>query len=787
MALRRYLLEHALERVLQATNLRRPQREALEAFHELITRLDRDFADLSREELAAKVHDLFPAWQSGGDFPQLTFALATGVGKTRLMGAIAAYLLIGGQSRNFLLLAPRAAILRKLVSEASPNSSKYLFVDPALVPEPKLWYPGNLDSFDAGRAEERPDVANLFVFSPQGLTGDDKRVARAGEFSDLSLLEYLSTLEDLVVIVDEAHHLGRTASSETKTWTESVRQLNPRIQIGMTATPRDEPGVNILYSYDLATCLREKLYTKDVRLVVEQRKDAGLNDEDWDRYTLDFGLRRLEAKALATQEVDPASPLRKAHPVMLVCAENTNHANAIERWLIGQRGFDPKEVLVTHSAKAKTEDDLARLVGIEAANSRVRVVVNVFELTEGWDVTNVYVIVPLRKMGTFQGAIQTMGRGLRLPAGRRVDHPELDVLDVLCFGRQSFEEILGQALKEYGEVEDEESYVDIRTSDDNELTRPLPQFELILEAKVPIVFDFPNVRRQPVEPDLDFDVAARKGTERRAVALTLAKPGWGATDEALRLDQEAFVRLVAARVIRDLRYLSTPLHLTKVAALVRGYLRSLGLADEGQIDLNWMAVAELIKDEIDSGYRGKEIEYDVTPGSRVVTLGSVVVHASKPVLTDVLEPSSWNDGYVRAPIGPWSRSVTTGAILDGAGEYRTAWILDHSGAVTWWLRNDPAQLRVPTPIGNHEPDFVFSRTLDGREELWMLEIKGEYLWDPPTSDARVKAKAARTWASALNVAAGRETWHYGLVLADDVTDCNTLEDLLSVAVLAAPK
>src|SRR5207249_1708621 len=153
-----------------------------------------------------------PQWQFAGGFPNLIVALATGVGKTRLMGAIAAYLYLSGQSRNFVLLAPRAAILRKLIQETQPASPKYLFVDPGLVPEPAVWHSGNVEAFrpsDAGMHQP-----NIFVFSPLAFVGDDKRVTRVDEFSGVSILGHLRSLVDLVVMVDETHHLAGTAEAE---------------------------------------------------------------------------------------------------------------------------------------------------------------------------------------------------------------------------------------------------------------------------------------------------------------------------------------------------------------------------------------------------------------------------------------------------------------------------------------------------------------------------------------------------------------------------------------------
>src|ERR1700736_2643412 len=61
------------------------------------------------------------------DFPSLCFALATGVGKTRLMGAFISYLYLTGKSRHFFLLAPNKTIYEKLLGAFSPEHPKYVF------------------------------------------------------------------------------------------------------------------------------------------------------------------------------------------------------------------------------------------------------------------------------------------------------------------------------------------------------------------------------------------------------------------------------------------------------------------------------------------------------------------------------------------------------------------------------------------------------------------------------------------------------------------------------------
>ena len=56
------------------------------------------------------------------EFPSLCFALATGVGKTRLMGAFISYLHLAHGIHNFFVLAPNLTIYNKLITDFTPNT-----------------------------------------------------------------------------------------------------------------------------------------------------------------------------------------------------------------------------------------------------------------------------------------------------------------------------------------------------------------------------------------------------------------------------------------------------------------------------------------------------------------------------------------------------------------------------------------------------------------------------------------------------------------------------------------
>lgn len=79
-------------------------------------------------ECLAAVTGLYPSVTDfERDFPSLCFALATGVGKTRLMGAFISYLFHVEKIRHFFVLAPNLTIYNKLIADFTPNTPKYVF------------------------------------------------------------------------------------------------------------------------------------------------------------------------------------------------------------------------------------------------------------------------------------------------------------------------------------------------------------------------------------------------------------------------------------------------------------------------------------------------------------------------------------------------------------------------------------------------------------------------------------------------------------------------------------
>src|SRR5262245_37727512 len=86
-----------------------------------------------------------------------------------------------------------------------------------------------------------------------------------------------------------------------------------------------------------------------------------------------------------------------------------------------------------------------RLLAVESPEEPTEIVIHVNMLKEGWDVTNLYTIVPLRAANARILIEQSIGRGLRLPYGKRTGITAVDRLNIIAHDR--FQEIIDEANK----------------------------------------------------------------------------------------------------------------------------------------------------------------------------------------------------------------------------------------------------------------------------------------------------------------------------------------------------
>jgi hypothetical protein len=137
-------------------------------------------------------------------------------------------------------------------------------------------------------------------------------------------------------------------------------------------------------------------------------------------------------------------------PFVLVIARDTTHAKQLTDLIQSDVFFEGRyktKVIQVDSSKTGAEEDemVERLLKVEQADEPTEIVIHVNMLKEGWDVTNLYTIIPLRAAHARTLIEQSIGRGLRLPYGKRTGVNSVDRLNIIAHDK--FQEIVDEAQK----------------------------------------------------------------------------------------------------------------------------------------------------------------------------------------------------------------------------------------------------------------------------------------------------------------------------------------------------
>jgi len=435
------------EFISKAMSLRTPQEKSLFILDDIFTNVPPEKnADL--EEKAKAINSLYPTLTDfEREFMSLTFALATGVGKTRLMGAFITYLYCNYGIRNFFVVAPSTTIYEKLKTDlGDSSSSKYVFKGLGCFNNPPM-----LISDEDYRTKQIPlyqSEINLFVYNIDKFNNENARMHQLNEFLGASFFEELSNLDDLVLLMDESHHYRAKAG-----WS-ALNELNPLLGLELTATPlvssgnRQTPFKNVVYEYPLSAAIRDG-YTRTPYALTRMNIDVrNIGEIETDKMMLrDALLFHGEIKnELISYAADYNERIVK--PFMLVVCKDTEHAERIRNYIcsyeFGNGAYINKTIII-HSRQRGSESDanLKLLLDVERSDNPVEIVIHVNKLKEGWDVNNLYTIVPLRTATSQILREQMVGRGLRLPFGKRTELERIDM--VALAAHNNFNDLLAEA------------------------------------------------------------------------------------------------------------------------------------------------------------------------------------------------------------------------------------------------------------------------------------------------------------------------------------------------------
>ncbi|EJH4828658.1 DEAD/DEAH box helicase family protein [Pseudomonas aeruginosa] len=417
------------------------------------------------------------------EFPSLCFALATGVGKTRLMGAFIAYLHLAHGINNFFVLAPNLTIYNKLITDFTPNTPKYVFKGIAeFAQQPPLIITGDnydqtgaaVDDQSMGFAHDvRINIFNISKINSEVRGGKEPRIKRMREVLGDSYFNHLANLPDLVLLMDESHRYRASAG------VRAINDLKPLFGLEVTATPFVEssrgpvPFKNVVMDYPLARAMEDG-FVKEPAVVTQRNFDAKAHTpEEIEKTKLEDGVRLHETTKVELLTYARENGVKPVKPFMLVIARDTTHAGQLLALLESEAFYEGRyqgKVIQVDSSRtgAEEEEMITRLLAVESVDEPTEIVIHVNMLKEGWDVTNLYTIVPLRAANARTLIEQSIGRGLRLPYGKRTGVASVDRLNIVAHDK--FQEIIDEANRGDSPIRLKQVILDAPSADDKKVS-----------------------------------------------------------------------------------------------------------------------------------------------------------------------------------------------------------------------------------------------------------------------------------------------------------------------------
>ena len=755
-------------------------------------------------ELEAEgVQDLPPR-----DLLRLAFKMATGSGKTWVMAMAIVWSRLHRQhvsgselSTNVLVVAPNVIVYQRLERDFADNRIFHRL--PLVPPEWKGRFSQRV--ILRGDAAEPAPSGNLFLANIQQIyesrdeewTAENAVEALLGRkpAQDLassgqrSMLERIKSLEDLVVLNDEAHHVH----DEELAWSKSLLAVHEALPHGLgawldfSATPKDQNGMYFPWTvvdYPLAQAVEDRIVKAPI--IVTNRSQP---TEDPDGVTKENVAEKygywLQAAVKRWKQHRKVYTKLGIRPVLFIMAERSVYADALGEYLWKTKGlgFRESEVLVIHTDMTgeirKKDLEKARQVArdIDKAENRIKAIVSVMMLREGWDVRNVTVVLGLRPF-TAKAEIlpeQVIGRGLRLMT--QVSPDRTQTLEVL--GTRNLLTVLREQLEAEG--------VGVAATTINPpppiVIEPIKE-RLKYDIAIPITnssleHDFrklSDLRVQSLEPIFDQEDI----DERYRISLKLE---FATTETEVHQEDIAggllpTQELLAGITNRVAGMTGLTNRFAELYPLTRDYVR--GRCFGRQIELDDDAPrSHLARLEIREGiarYLTRKIA-ELTVEHREIEFTRQDFHLSET------RPFSW-----RRNLPPLEAKKTVFNFVATYNDFERSFaiFLDRAGDVLRFAALGTTEqgssgtsfrvdyLKASGAIGFYYPDWVaVQKDTEGKEVNWIIETKGR-VWEGTDQ----KDVAMREWCRRITEATG-VPWNYIRVNQTDFRSaCTTLRQLV---------
>ncbi|MCK4223976.1 MAG: DEAD/DEAH box helicase family protein [candidate division Zixibacteria bacterium] len=793
--------------LIRDMSLWKPQKEGLEVFHLIVQAVPFGkgvpkattigaLAGLPaiQNQIKEKRFDLNAELTGNGgtEFPSFCFAIATGGGKTRLMGACIAYLYYTKGFKNFFILSKGETIYNKhRLEDFHPSSPKYVFRGLAWFPVPRLIDGDNYER--SGYPELFSNDLTLYLFNIEKIfnerTDVEFRFHRFHENIGGSFADVLRSKPDLVFLMDESHNIRAEKSLK------AINALKPILGLEFTATPK---AANVIYAFSLRQATNEGgpnggglvkharvITRRDDDSLIEEREDIKLRD----------GIRIHERKKtlLITYCKNNGLPIVK--PRVLICAppsqkdQEQKHIERIAEYVQSDTflgGVYKGKVLAVH--QGSDDEQIQQLLDLEKTDNDIEIVIHVNKLKEGWDVKTIYTIIPLRASVSDILTVQTIGRGLRLPFGRQVSHdPGLseedrkELLDIDTLEIISHEKYSAVLAKIKADPEWDVS-VASEPGEEKESIQIDPDGEKGTQLNIPIIVGKIYSEEEIDLTDVKVSYESFEDVDIKLVGTDLANLEERDYERILEECNGSLVNFFVRILIEETDEFDIR-DKEKLQRFVQAYIdKAQVAAGEKQVVLfkHRGKIAQDILSQIREKIRDKTtIDYVVT--DRPVEFRSYWRNFPKGYV-EKEKDAVVEEELTHNIIGGYTRTIFSRNVFESKQEKWLADILDRDKEVLRWVRPPTGQMPIAYKGGNYNPDFIVESK---SHRFFVLEVKAR---DEIThEDVQTKARAAQAWCMAMSKATGKP-WEYKLIPHDTIKSTGSFKGVISnaVAIPASP-
>jgi type III restriction enzyme len=738
---------------------------------------------------------------------RLAIKMATGAGKTMAMSLCvvwsyfhALYEHGSPMTTSFLVIAPNLIVFERLKTDFGDAAT---FRREPLIPTE--WSP-DFDLAVLLQDDFAPVTSRgvLYLTNVHRLYEPSETAARSGapnpveamlgprvnrdvdRSSAEELFDRIADRDRVMVLNDEAHHVH----DEKLKWNQTIERLHDELrkraahdagagvvsQLDYSATPKYEKGGvfrHVVVDYPLAQAVADGIVKTPVIGEVSGAKvELGDTSFQRNRQWLDVAVGRWR---VFHKKLAPSGH----RPVLFVMCENTLAADEAGDYLQRLPEFAGDQLLVIHTNRSgeitKADLEIARNAArdVDGSDSRIRCIVSVLMLREGWDVRNVCVIVTLRPLSAANRILpeQALGRGLRrmTPPGSGFDER------VVVIEHEAFRNLWNEEL-------------------DGGLVVKREDADKIDLGAVTIFPDEARRRYDIVIPQLTRALARSDSALSELRATDVADPRMRLAVPDVEPDEYVRYRgvhLIEKGVIEEYEF-HVP-YAEDPAGVITYYTRS--AAKAGGVDRisgAFATLAPMVRDYL----RQRVFERPVELADKVVLrrlaesdAQALVVGAFRDairVLAITEREPTIDESVLRVsetPPFPWSRTTVPAehtvfnlTPVDSALEARFARFLDAADDVAAWAKltmNTRFALEYISKAGAlryYYPDFVM-RLRD--DSCMIIETKGQ-----EDLDVALKDRRARRWCRDSTRLAGRD-WAYAKVPQKlfDTFDGDTVEGL----------